>query len=99
MRSRLSFPWLATRSIRLNARFYLPYLLTCAVIVALHYDIQFLNMNTGLDQLPGASSVHGLLSVVAVAVDFFSIFLFYYTNSFLMKRRERELGLYSILGM
>ena len=99
MGSRLSFPWLAIRSIRLNARFYLPYLLSCAVIVALHYDIQFLNMNTGLDLLPGASSVHGLLSVVVVAVDFFSIFLFYYTNSFLMKRRQRELGLYSILGM
>ena len=99
MRSRLSFPWLALRSMWLNARFYLPYLLSCALIVALHYDIQFLNMNTGTDLLPGASSVHGLLSVVVLAVDFFSIFLFVYTNSFLMKRRERELGLYSILGM
>lgn len=99
MRSHLSFPWLALRSIRLNARFYLPYLLSGALIVALHYDIQFLNMNTGMDLLPGASSVHGLMSVVVIAVDFFSIFLFYYTNSFLMKRRQRELGLYSILGM
>ncbi len=99
MRNRLSFPWLAMRSIRLNARFYLPYLLSRALIVALHYDIQFLNMNTGMDLLPGASSVHGLLSVVVLAVDFFSIFLFFYTNSFLMKRRQRELGLYSILGM
>ena len=99
MRSHLSFPWLAIRSIRSNAKFYLPYVLSCAVIVALHYDIQFLNMNTGMDLLPGASSVHGLLSVVVLAVDFFSIFLFFYTNSFLMKRRQRELGLYSILGM
>ena len=97
--SRLSFPWLAIRSIRLNARFYLPYLLSCAVIVALHYDIQFLNMNTDMEQLPGASSVHGLLSVIVLAVDFFSIFIFYYTNGFLMKRRQREFGLYSILGM
>lgn len=99
MGSRLSFPWLAIRSIRLNARFYLPYLLSSAVIVALHYDIQFLNMNTGMDQLPGASSVHGLMSVIVLSVDFFSIFIFYYTNSFLMKRRQREFGLYCILGM
>ena len=84
---------------RANARFYLPYLAVCAVVVALHYDIQFLNMNTGLDQLPGSFSVHGLLSVVVLAYDVFSAFLFFYANSFLMKRRQKELGLYSILGM
>ncbi len=69
------------------------------VVVALHYDIQFLNMNHGMEQLPGSSSVHGLLSVVVLAVDLFSVFLFFYTNSFLMKRRHHELGLYRILGM
>ncbi|MBR3160392.1 MAG: FtsX-like permease family protein [Atopobiaceae bacterium] len=99
MRSRFLYARLAAQSLRLNARSYLPYLLSCMVTVALHYDIQFLNMNHGMEQLPGSSSVHGLLSVVVLAVDLFSVFLFFYTNSFLMKRRHHELGLYRILGM
>ncbi len=99
MRSGFLYTRLAAQSIRLNARSYLPYLLSCMVTVALHYDIQFLNMNRGMDMLPGSSSIHGLLSIVVLAVDLFSFFLFYYTNSFLMKRRHHELGLYRILGM
>ena len=84
---------------RANVRFYLPYLVACAVVVALHYDIQFLNMNSGMEQLPGSSSVSGLLAVVVLAYDVFSTFIVTYTNGFLMKRRQKELGLYSILGM
>ena len=84
---------------RANARFYLPYLVACAAVVALHYDIQFLNMNSGMEQLPGSSSVSGLLGVVVLAYDVFSALIISYANDFLMKRRQRELGLYSILGM
>jgi hypothetical protein len=84
---------------RTNARFYLPYLIASAVVVALHYDIQFLNMNSGMEQLPGSSSVSGLLAVVVLAYDVFSAFIISYANGFLMKRRQKELGLYSILGM
>ncbi|MBP3883487.1 MAG: FtsX-like permease family protein [Olsenella sp.] len=99
MRSRTLYPRLAANSLRTNARFYLPYLIACAVVVALHYDMQFLGMNEGLNQLPGASSVLGLLAVVILAYEVFSTFIFFYTNGFMMKQRQRELGLYSILGM
>lgn len=99
MRSRTLYPKLAARSLRANARFYVPYLIICAVVVALHYDIDFLNMNSGMELLPGFTSVSGLFAVVVVAYDVFSAFLFFYANGFLMKRRQRELGLYSILGM
>ena len=99
MRNRALYPRLAAHSLRANARFYLPYLISCAVTVALHYDMQFLGMNQGMEQLPGSSSIGGLLAVVLVAFEVFSIFIFFYTNGFLMKRRQKELGLYSILGM
>ena len=99
MRNRALYPRLAAHALRMNARFYLPYLISCSVIVALHYDMQFLGMNQGMERLPGSSSVLGLLAVVIHAYEVFSIFVFFYTNSVMMKQRQKELGLYSILGM
>lgn len=90
---------LAARSLRLNGKFYLPYLLSGAVSAAMLYDILFLNMNTGVARLKGANAVRGLLGFGAIIVALFSLALIGYTNGFLMKRRQKELGLYNILGM
>ena len=46
MRKRGFYPRLALRSLRLNGKFYLPYLLSGTVSAAMLYDILFLNMNT-----------------------------------------------------
>ena len=89
------YPRLALRSIRLNGKFYLPYLLSGAISAAMLYDILFLNMNTGVAR----SSVSALLGFGALVVALFSLALILYTNGFLMKRRQKELGLYNILGM
>ena len=93
------YPRLALRSIRLNGKFYLPYLLSGVVSAAMLYDILFLNMNTGVARLKGANAVQGLLGFGALIVALFSFALICYTNGFLMKRRQKELGLYNILGM
>ena len=93
------YPRLAARSIRLNGRFYLPYLLSGMVSAAMLYDILFLNMNRGVYVLKGANAVQGLLGFGALVVALFSFALICYTNAFLMKRRQQELGLYNILGM
>ena len=99
MRKRGFYPRLALRSLRLNGKFYLPYLLSGVVSVAMLYDILFLNMNTGVARLKGANAVQGLLGFGALIVALFSFALICYTNGFLMKRRQKELGLYNILGM
>ena len=99
MRKRGFYPRLALRSLRLNGKFYLPYLLSGVVSAAMLYDILFLNMNTGVARLKGANAVQGLLGFGALIVALFSFALICYTNGFLMKRRQKELGLYNILGM
>ena len=93
------YPRLAARSLRLNGKFYLPYLLSGTVAAAMLYDILFLNMNRGVAQLKGTNAVQGLLGFGAMVVALFSFALLCYTNGFLMKRRQKELGLYNILGM
>lgn len=90
---------LAGRSLRLNGKFYLPYLLSGMVSAAMLYDILFLNMNRGIYALKGVNAVQGLLGFGAIVVALFSFALLCYTNGFLMKRRQKELGLYNILGM
>ena len=99
MRKSGFYPRLAARSLRLNGKFYLPYILSGAVSAAMLYDILFLNMNTGVARLKGANAVQGLLGFGAMIVALFSFALICYTNGFLMKRRQKELGLYNILGM
>lgn len=93
------YPQLALRSLRLNGKFYLPYLLSGMVSAAMLYDILFLNMNRGIYALKGVNAVQGLLGFEAIVVALFSFALLCYTNGFLMKRRQKELGLYNILGM
>ena len=93
------YPRLAIRSLRLNGKFYLPYLLSGIVSAAMLYDILFLNMNRGIYQMKGVNAVQGLLGFGAMVVAIFSFALLCYTNGFLMKRRQKELGLYNILGM
>ena len=93
------YPQLALRSLRLNGMFYLHYLLSGMVSAAMLYDILFLNMNRGIYALKGVNAVQGLLGFGAIVVALFSFALLCYTNGFLMKRRQKELGLYNILGM
>ena len=91
---------LAINNIKHNRQFYLPYLLTGMLTVAFFYTMLYLNHNPGLDELPfGAMDVELVLGLGAVIIGFFSVIFLFYTNSFIMKRRKKELGIYNILGM
>ncbi len=91
---------LAAINIKSNRQFYLPYLLTGILSVAMFYLMMAMQDNPGLESLGGgADDIRMILTFgVAVVGVFVCIFLFY-TNSFLMKRRKKELGVYNILGM
>ena len=88
---------LALNNIRNHRKFYLPYFLASVGIIAMFYIICFLAMSRGVAKLSANLSFIMGLGVFVMAV-FAFIFLFY-TNSFLMKRRKKEIGLYNILGM
>ena len=87
---------LAAGNIKNNRRFYLPFLLTAVMTVACFFILS----SVGLSQtLPGGQTVILVMRFGVIVVAIFSVIFLYYTNSFLIKRRKKELGLYNILGM
>lgn len=84
---------LAATNIKNNKQFYLPYLLTGILSVAMFYLMMAMKENPGLDSLgSGTTDIRMILAMgVFVIGVFVSIFLFY-TNSFIIKRRKKELG-------
>ncbi len=93
------YPKLAVSNIRKNSRFYLPYLLTCVATVAMFYIMSFIASNPGLQDMQGAGTISAMMGFGTVVIGIFATIILFYTNSFLIKRRKKELGLYNILGM
>lgn len=90
---------LAAVGIRKNGRHYTPYILTAAIMVGVLYIISFLSANPLLDNMRGGSVMSSILTVGIIVMAIFSAIFLFYTNSFLIKRRKKEFGLYNILGL
>lgn len=90
---------LALVNLKNNRRTFVPYLLACIGCVLMFYNMLALRYNPGLLEMPGAESLEIIFQFGVVIIGIFSLVILFYTNSFLMKRRKKELGLYSILGM
>ena len=93
------FPKLALTNLRKNKSIYLPYLLSGIFSEAAFYVMQSIAANPGLSEMPGAATLQTILGMGTVVIGIFCVILLFYTNSFLFKRRKKELGLYSILGL
>lgn len=97
--SKLFFPKLALVNIKNNRKTYFPYILTCIGTIMMFYIMLFLSSNKGMMQLPGSGTVSSMMGFGTFVIGLFSAIFLFYTNSFLMKRRKKEIGLYNILGM
>ena len=93
------FPRLALVNLTRNGRFYGPYLLSCIVTAAMYYILVFLAYNEGLEDVRGAMYLKSFAGVGCFVAAGLSAVILLYANSFVMKRRQRELGLYNILGL
>ena len=93
------YPRLAAQNLRQNRRFFLPYLLALVGLAAAFYVMAALVFDPGAGQLRGANYVQVMMGFGMGVAGVFSAVLLLYSNSFLMKQRKRELGLYNILGM
>ena len=94
------YPRLAWDGLRKNKRLFTPYLLTCICMVMMFYILSFLGSPETCALLPRGSNTTGLiLNLGSFVIFVFSAIFLYYTNSFLVRRREREFGLYNVLGM
>lgn len=97
--NRRFFPKLAASNMRRNSRTYIPYIISSMVTVAVFYILKSLSANPDLEQMYGGNTLAYMMSFGSNIAGFFAFVFLFYTNSFLVKRRKKEFGLFHILGM
>ncbi len=93
------YPRMALVNLARNGQFYIPYLLTVMGTAAAYYITLALAATPDLPQTSRYSYLTMFMSIGTFVIAVFAVIFLTYTNSFLMKRRKRELGLYNVLGM
>lgn len=93
------YPGMAFSNIIKNRRVYLPYMIACTFTTAIYYIICSLGDNSSLTELWGGNIIRTYMGVGQLIVSIFAVIFLFYVNSFLLKRRQSEFGLYNILGM
>lgn len=93
------FPRLALTGMGKNKRLYVPYIATCIGMVMMYYIITFLAGLELLLSIRGGNTLVYILDMGSWVMAVFSVIFLFYTNSFLIRRRKKEFGLYNILGM
>lgn len=97
--SKFFYAKLALTNINKNQKTYLPFILTCIGTIAMFYIMHFISSNTGLERMSGGDALRTILGMGTYIIGIFSVIFLFYTNSFLIKRRKKEFGLFNILGM
>ena len=98
--SRFFYSKLALSNIRKNGKIYIPYILTCIGTVMMYYIIYSLASDeAALSNMRGGESLGSMLMLGTFVIVIFSMIFLFYTNSFIIKRRKKEIGLYNVLGM
>lgn len=90
---------MAWENLRKNKKIYVPFILTSIFTTMMLYMIIALANNSGMQNMLGGSNMVMMLNFGIVVVELFIVIFLFYTNSFLLKRRKKEFGLYSVLGM
>lgn len=99
MKKPLLYPKLAWQGIRKNAETYLPYLLMGILMVGVSYIMNYLTRPALMGALSMGGTALMVLQMGKIVISVFSVIFLYYCNSFLIRRRMKEFGLYNILGM
>ncbi|EOH75103.1 MULTISPECIES: ABC transporter permease [Enterococcus] len=90
---------LAFTNLRKNHRGYLPFLISMLFLVAINTMTQVIVNNEGMQNLPNSASARAMFGLGHIIIMIFTVIFSFYTNSFLLKQRKKELGLYNILGL
>lgn len=90
---------LAQSNILKNKKHYLPYMISSLAVIAIYFTMSSLVENIELYATFGIRTLSSVLQSGIVILDVFALIFLFYTNSFLFKKRKKELGLYNILGM
>ena len=90
---------LALSNLIKNRKLYYPYTLATILVIAITYIFTSLTLNPHLNDLTGSDPIKMVLGMGLVIVALSSGIIVLYANSFVMKNRSKELGLYSVLGL
>ncbi len=91
---------IAKTNIKNNRKIYFPYILTSICMVMIMYIVSFLANDPMIAKnFAGGATLQALLYLGVYIIIIFSALFLFYTNSFITKRRKREFGLMSVLGM
>lgn len=90
---------LAWSNIKKNAKLYVPSMLSGVGLVAVFYIIFTVSIDERLSEVKGGSYLPTLMILGIILVTIISVVLIFYINSFIMKQRRSEMGLYYVLGM
>ena len=82
-----------------NRQTYLPFLTAASLLTFATYSFLMITFNPGLSQVHGGDQFKTVLVFGTFVIGLFTAIFLFYANSFLIKRRKKEMGLYSILGM
>ena len=97
--SRAFYLNLAVDNLKKNARTIIPYILTSVLTTMMLYMVVSLANNPNLNEMLGAMTLTQMLGFGVVIIEIFAFIFLFYTHSFLIKRRQKEFALFSILGM
>lgn len=85
---------LAVTNLKNNHKTYVPYIFTAILTIMMFYIIDALSMGKGIAQ----NTLKMCLQYATGVIVIFAVIFLFYTNSFLIKRRKKEIGVYNILG-
>lgn len=90
---------LAKENIKRNSETYFPYIIASVMAITLYFLCFNLSSNTGFDNIRGAEAVRLMFGATSRIIAFISMIIILYSNSYLLKVRAKEFGLYSVLGL
>lgn len=90
---------MAVGNLRRNKEIYFPYLLASGLMIMVFYTFMLIAGNPGMENIPQSDTIQMIMTIGVWVGAIFSVIFIFYANSFLMKRRKKEFGLYGILGL
>lgn len=93
------FSKLAATNIKKNSKTYIPYIISCIMTVTMFYIVKSLSLNPGFQIMVAGDTLAYMMSFGSIVVGLFALIFLFYANSFLLKKRKKEFGVFNILGM
>lgn len=87
---------LAITNLKNNRQTYIPYIITCIGTIIMFYNMCNLTFHSSTKE---SGSLTSMMILGVFVTGIFSMIFLFYTNSFLVKRRKKEFGVFNILGM